>query len=166
MLSQKKQTVIYLSTPAENVPTLTVELQNFSSDWSLLCSFKRWRLWKEPVVGCRRWLWKEPFVMVWYGMVNVDLYSAIITKVSNALMCGNWNVRQAVSQQVFRVTTFCVNTCFQSFSTLISRIVGHTAHSAHVKKAQHVHINTRAPPVACRRCSTKAMQIMGSTKQQ
>ena len=23
--------------------------------------------------------------MVWYGMVNVDLYSAIITKVSNAL---------------------------------------------------------------------------------
>ena len=25
------------------------------------------------------------FVMVWYGMVNVDLYSAIITKVSNAL---------------------------------------------------------------------------------
>jgi len=25
------------------------------------------------------------WVMVWYGMVNVDLYSAIITKVSNAL---------------------------------------------------------------------------------
>ena len=23
--------------------------------------------------------------MVWYGMVNVDLYSAIVTKVSNAL---------------------------------------------------------------------------------
>jgi len=23
--------------------------------------------------------------MVWYGMVNVDLYSAIMTKVSNAL---------------------------------------------------------------------------------
>jgi len=40
--------------------------------------------------------------------------------------CGNWNVWQAVSQQVFRLTTFCVNTCFQSFSTLISRIVNHT----------------------------------------
>ena len=26
-----------------------------------------------------------PYGMVWYGMVNVDLYSAIITKVSNAL---------------------------------------------------------------------------------
>ena len=25
------------------------------------------------------------YSMVWYGMVNVDLYSAIITKVSNAL---------------------------------------------------------------------------------
>ena len=25
--------------------------------------------------------------MVWYGMVNVDLYSAIVTKVSNALLC-------------------------------------------------------------------------------
>ena len=23
--------------------------------------------------------------MVWYGMINVDLYSAIVTKVSNAL---------------------------------------------------------------------------------
>ena len=27
-----------------------------------------------------------PIGMVWYGMVNVDLYSAIVTKVSNALM--------------------------------------------------------------------------------
>ena len=41
------------------------------------------------------------------------------------LMCGNWNARQATSQQVFRVTTFCNNTCFQSFSTLISRMVHH-----------------------------------------
>jgi len=40
-------------------------------------------------------------------------------------MCGNWNVRQATSQQVFRVTTFCINTCFQSFSTLISHIIHH-----------------------------------------
>jgi len=69
----------------------------------LLRSFRRWRLWKEPVVGCHRWLWKELVVM-----------------------CGNWNVRQAVSQQVFRVTTFCVNTCFQSFSTLFSHVVHHT----------------------------------------
>jgi len=66
-------------------------------------SFKRWRLWREPVVGCHRWFWKEPVVT-----------------------CGNWNVRQAVSQQVFRVTTFCIKICFKSFSTLICRIVHHT----------------------------------------
>jgi len=59
--------------------------------------------WREPIVGCHRRLWKEPVVM-----------------------CGNCNVRQAMLQQVFRVTTFCINnTCFQSFSTLISRIVHH-----------------------------------------
>jgi len=53
----------------------------------LLRSFKRWRLWRESVVGCHRWLWKVPVV------------------------------RQAMSQEVFRVTTFCINTCFQSFLT-------------------------------------------------
>jgi len=63
--------------------------KTFSSDYEgLLRSFKRWRLWKEPVV-----------------------------------MCGIWNDRQAVSQQVFGVTTFCINTCLES--TLISRIVHH-----------------------------------------
>jgi len=66
---------------------------------SLLRPFRHCRLWKEPVVSCRQWLWKEPVAM-----------------------CGNWNVSQAMSQQVFRVTTFCINTCFQSFSTLISRM--------------------------------------------
>jgi len=40
-------------------------------------------------------------------------------------MCGNWNVRQATSQQVFKVTTFCANTRFQSFSPLINCIVYH-----------------------------------------
>jgi len=66
-----------------------------------LHSFKHWELW-EPVVDCHRWLSKEPVVM-----------------------CGNWNVRQVVSQQVFRVTTFCINTCFQSFSTRFGCIVHH-----------------------------------------
>jgi len=68
----------------------------------LLRSIKFWRIRKEPVVGCLWWLWKELVVM-----------------------CDNWNARQAMSQQVFRVTTFCDNTCFQSFSTLISRTVHH-----------------------------------------
>jgi len=37
--------------------------------------------------GVLAWLsaWSEVQTCIWYGMVNVDLYSAIITKVSNAL---------------------------------------------------------------------------------
>jgi len=40
-------------------------------------------------------------------------------------MYGNWNVRQATSQQVLKVTTFCTDTCFQSFSPVINCIVQH-----------------------------------------
>jgi len=40
-------------------------------------------------------------------------------------MCENWNVRQATSQQVFKMTTLCTDTCFQSFSPLINCIVHH-----------------------------------------
>jgi len=36
--------------------------------------------------------------------------------------CG---VATGMSQQVFRVTTFCISTCFQSFSTLVSQVVHH-----------------------------------------
>jgi len=74
------------------------------------------------------------------------------------VMCGNWNVRQAVSQQVYRVTpltTFCIHTGFQSFLTLISRTVHHAVlkfsqyHKKPLQQAsKHVHINTRAPPDA------------------
>ena len=41
------------------------------------------------------------------------------------MMCGNWNVKQATSQQVFKVTTFCIDTSFQSFLPLINCIVHH-----------------------------------------
>jgi len=99
----RKQSVIHLPTPPENVTTLTREWLNFFI-WLKVCCFrfKRCRLWREPVVGCHRWLWIEP-----------------------AVIYGKWNVRQAVSQQVLWMTTFCINTCFQSSSTLISRIVHH-----------------------------------------
>jgi len=62
----------------------------------MLHSSKCWWLWKEPVMGWHWWLWKEPVVM-----------------------CGNWNVRQATSQQLFILTTLCTDTRFQSFSPLI-----------------------------------------------
>ena len=66
----------------------------------MLHSSKRWWLWKKPVVGWHWWLWKRPVVM-----------------------CGKWNVRQATLQQMFKVTTFCTDTCFQSFSPLINCII-------------------------------------------
>jgi len=86
MLSHKKTICNSLADPTwkcHHTNLWTAKLFHLTE--GLLCSFKRWRLWKEPVVDCHRWLWKEPVVM-----------------------CGNWNVRQAMSQQVFRVTTFCI----------------------------------------------------------
>jgi len=100
---RRKQTVVHLPTPRENVATITCKLQNFFIRLKVCCVLSNiGGSEKESVVGCRRWFWEQPVVM-----------------------CGNWNVRQAMSQQVFRVTTFCINTCFQSFSTLINRTVHH-----------------------------------------
>jgi len=101
----------------------------------LLRSFKRWRLWKEPVVGCRRWLWKGP-----------------------VMTCGNWNVTQAISQQVFRVTTFCVNTCFQFLRHCsVAQYTTMCWNSAHVatsrcRNLQHVHILERTPDAVLGLC--------------
>ena len=102
-LSHKKQSVIHLPTPPEITTTLTCELQNFFIRLEVCCvlsdveSCEKSQLW--VVVGGSE---KKPVVM-----------------------SGNWNIKQAMSQQVFRVTTFCINTCFQSFSTLVSHVVHH-----------------------------------------
>ena len=81
------------------------------------------------------WLWKEPVVM-----------------------CDNWNVRQAMSPQVFKVTTFCMVACSQSFPTLISRTVHHAVlkfspmsqqAAAATRPYRGLVLDTRAPPVAC-----------------
>ena len=82
---RKKQTVIHLPNPTWKCHHTNLwNAKLFHLIEGFMRSFKRWRLWREPIVRCRRWLWKEPVVM-----------------------CGNWNVRQTVSQQVFSVTTFC-----------------------------------------------------------
>jgi len=89
---RRKQTVTLLPAPPENVTMLTCEIQKlFHLTKDLLHSFKCWWLSKELVVGWRYWLWKDPFVV-----------------------CGNWNIRHVTSQQVFRVTTFCMDICFLS----------------------------------------------------
>ena len=58
---------------------------------------------KSQVVVWHLWLYKEPVVL-----------------------CGNLNVRQAMLQQVFKVTTFCTDKRFQVFSPLINHTVHHS----------------------------------------
>ena len=69
-------------------------------------------------------------------------------------MCCNWNVRQAMSQQVSRVTTFCVNTCLHFFNidqshrtpqcVEIQPMSQQTA-AASLNMSYFVHINTCVP---------------------
>jgi len=75
---RRKQTVIHLPTPSENVTTLTCEMQNFFVRLEVCCVLSNvWSLWREPVVGCFRWLWKEPVVI-----------------------CGNWSQASSVTASV------------------------------------------------------------------
>ena len=97
-----------MPTPPENVTTLTCELQNFYICLKVCCVLS-------DILSSE----KSLLLVVIGGSAYKEL----------VVMCGNWNVRQAVSQRVFRVTTFCMNTCFQSLSTLISHVVGPTPRS-------------------------------------
>jgi len=107
-LSQKKTNCNPLAHPTWKCHHTNLwTVKPFHLTEGLLRSFKPRRLWREPLVGCRWWLWKELVVL-----------------------CGNWNVKQAMSQQVFRVTTLWINTCFKSFST---RIVGPTPRGAEIQ---------------------------------
>jgi len=104
-LSQKKTNCNRLAHPSWKCRQNT-NLWNanwhLTSDWRFIVFLQMSVALNKPVVGWLRWLWKEPVVT-----------------------CGNWNVKQTTSQQVFRVTTFYMNTCFQSFLPLISRVVHH-----------------------------------------
>ena len=150
-LSQKKTNCNPLAHPTWNVTTLTCEMQNFFIWLKVYCVLSNVGGFEDraTVVGCRRWLWKEP-----------------------AVMCDNWNVKQATSQQVFRVTTFCVNTCFKSFSTLITRIVHHVVLKFSPCRNKPLTQASTCPNQYTRSyCSETqtqytAMQIIGSTIQQ
>ena len=90
---------------------------------------------KGPLNGCVRACVR--------ACVCVKVWLSSVALKEPVLMCGNWTVRQATSQQVFRMTTFCVDTCFQSFSTLISRIITtlrwNSAHVATGRCRKHQH---------------------------
>ena len=95
---RKKQTVIHLPTPSENVTILTCEMQKCLIWLQVCCVLSN--VGGSEGASC--------------GLSSVSLKTT-----------GIENVRQATSQKVFRVTTFCISICFRSFSTLISRIVHH-----------------------------------------
>ena len=132
----RKQTVIHLPNPPENVTTLTYELQNFF-------------IWLKVCCTCSskcRWLWKEPVVM-----------------------CGNWNQRQSKCSEwppsaLIHACGLFRHLSFASSTTEIQPMSQQAA--AATRPYRRLVLDTRAPPVACPRRSNRAMQIIGSTKQQ
>ena len=111
-LSQKKTNCNRLAHPSWKCRQNT-NLWNanwhLTSDWRFIVFLQMSVALNKPVVGWLRWLWKEPVVT-----------------------CGNWNVKQTTSQQVFRVTTFYMNTCFQSCHWSVASYTTLCWNSAHV----------------------------------
>jgi len=143
---RRKKTVIDLPTSPKNVTTLACELQNFFIWLKVCCILSN--------VGSSE---------------KSQLWVVISGSEKNRLWC----VATAMSQQVFRVTTFCINTCLVFFDilTLISCVVHHAVLKfspcrnkpllqALTHPYQYKHSSCSVP-----RCSTRAMQI-GSIKQQ
>ena len=137
----------HLPIPPENVTTLTCELQNFFI-WLKVCcvlsnagSSEKSQLWVVVCGSKKNQLW-----CVATRMSGKQCHSK----------CSKWP--PCVSSSLFWhwsvawYTTLCWNSA-------------HVATSG-CRKPQHVHINTHTPPVACPRRSTRAMQIIGSIKQQ
>ena len=76
-------TVAHLANTPENVTTLTCVMLSFFSRLKVCCI-------PSNVGGSEKsWLWID---------------------VGGSVMRGNWNAKQATSQQVFTVTTFCMDT--------------------------------------------------------
>ena len=76
--------------------TVTPYLPHLKNITALPCKMQNLFIWLKVMLHSSKpwWLWKEPVVM-----------------------CGNWDVKQATSQQVFKVTTFCTDTCFHFIAT-------------------------------------------------
>jgi len=102
-------------------PHSLVKCKTFSSDWRPVAFFQTLEALKRASCGCRRWLWKKPVVM-----------------------CGNWNVRQAVLQQVFTVTTFRINT----YASSLCRHWSVARYTTLYWHSDHVHCRNKPLPQA------------------
>jgi len=149
---RRKQTVIHLPTPTENATTLTCVLQNFFIWLNVFAFFQTLEALKRASCGLSSVaLEKKPVIFfLWYvatGMSGKQRHSK----------CSEWPPSALVhASRLFRQWSVAYYTklCWNSAHVTTSRC----------RKPQHV--NTRAPPIACRRRNTRAMQIIGITKQQ
>ena len=98
----QKKTVTNLPTPPQNITTITCDMQNFFI-WQKACCVP------SNISSSEK-----------SGSEKSQLWVGIGGSKKNWLWCGNWNVWQATAQQVFKVITFCTDTCFQSFLPLIA----------------------------------------------
>jgi len=85
--------IVNLPITSKNVITLPCKMQNLFVWWKVYCFRPNVCGYdKASCVVWHWWLWKEPI-----------------------MLCGNLNVRQASSQQVFKVTAVCMDTRFSLF---------------------------------------------------
>ena len=141
-LSHKKQTVIHLLTPPENVTTLTCELRNFFIWLKVCCVLSNVGGSEDSqCCGCRRWLRKELVVM-----------------------CGNWNGKQRHSKCSKWPSSAWIraSSLFRHLSLACCAEIQPMSQqaAATTRLYQHSRSSCSVP-----RRSTRAMQVIGSTKQ-
>ena len=119
MLSQKKTNCNPLAHPAWKCHNTNLWIAKFFRlIEGLLCSFKRWRLWREQVVGCHRWLWKQEaqpspsdhaMRLVSSNLANyhATVQKLLIRQVLTKLMVWSWRFswRQCVMNNVHSTMT-------------------------------------------------------------
>ena len=133
-----KQTVIHLPTPPENVTTLTWKLQNFFIWMKGCCVLSN--------VGAL----KRASCQLWYvatGMSGKQCHSK----------CSEWPPSALIhASSLFRHWSVAQYTMLYWNSAYFA--------TSRCCKPQRVHIYPRAPPVASPTHSTRAMHVIGSTK--
>ena len=105
--------IIYVISEEKLLPSYPPHLKNVTA---LPCKMHNFFIWLKvcyipPNVGGS----EKKLVVGWHWRLWKEL----------VVMCGKWNVRQATLQQMFKVTTFCTDTCFESFLPLINCIIHH-----------------------------------------
>ena len=123
MLSQKKNYYPLTHHICKMSPHYLVKRTNFSSDWRYVAFLQTLVALKKASCG---------LALVALRRTGCDVLQIM----------KKWNVRQATLQQVFKVTTFCTDTCFSLFyhwSTASSTtLCWNSAHVATLSQLVHI----------------------------